>query len=394
MLIDKRLYSDAKCNGRTYSNYDEDEKGIDMGRGVPFIRALFDLDPSLCVLLCGEPSVGKSIACQILNAQAMIERKHSYWFRCKGFSTADVDYLEGLSEEEYEQTVIFDGYEELPDEDARQRFAELVLTLKKKGIRVVISARRDIREDTVTVYGDGMENSEKKPFCDFAMIELCPFREEQLAAILPKQVKNRNLLKNTMFLSLYLELCKESEMGDDGAIVTEADLMLRYFKMLYEQKLYEEEECCSNLYDLGKQIHDQRRNRIVRSSGGDHIPEPLLGLISVRACEKNGRAVRLLDSGQIKYLNFMHGYFLKEELWSAVENGDDWDGVRNLFQISAQDVSEAYYYAGQLLQNDATASALAELLEGYEDEGEACRVNVACLWAGQTGNEAPISERT
>ena len=393
MLIDKRLFSDAKCNGRTYSNYNEDEKKIDSGRGVPFIRAFFDLPPSLCVLLCGEPSVGKSMACQLLNTQAMIERRHSYWFCCKHFSSADADYLEGLCKEDYGQTVIFDGYEELPDEDARQRFAETVLTLRKKGIQIVISARRDIREDMVIVYGDGTGNCERRLFNDFAMIELCPFTEEQLAAILPKGAKNRNLLKNAMLLSMYLEFCEEGEFLEGDGIVNEADLLLRYFKRLYEQKLFEEEECRSDLYDLGKQIHGQRRNRIVRNAG-DCIPEPLLGLVSVCTCERNGKTVRAIESRQNKYLNFMHGYFLKEELLSALENGDDWDAVRNLFQISAgREVSEAYYYAGQLLENDTNASALEELLSGYEDEGEICKDNVARLLAGQSGENAPISER-
>lgn len=122
MLIDKMLFPDAESMGERYSNYNKEEKRIDVGGEMPFIRAFEDLDPSVCVLLCGMPSIGKSIACQILNAKAMIERKHVYWFRCKGFSSAEADYLSGLSGEDYDQTVILDGYEELPDEDARALF--------------------------------------------------------------------------------------------------------------------------------------------------------------------------------------------------------------------------------------------------------------------------------
>lgn len=268
MLIDKRLFPDAECNGKRYSNYNKEEKRIDVGMGMPFIRALDDLEPSVCVLLRGDNSSGKSIACQILNAQAMIKRKHCYWFRCKHFSSVDADYLGGLNVESYEQTVIFDGYEELPDEDSKARFFELVSSLMEKGIRIVISARRDIRGDTVAVYGDGTAESERILFSDFAMIELCPFTEEQLTAIVPRETKKVDLLKNTMFLSLYLELCQEGDHSENNGVINEADLLLRYFKMLYEQKQCEESRCFAELSSLGRLIQDQRDGRSLRNVTG------------------------------------------------------------------------------------------------------------------------------
>lgn len=390
MLIDQRLVPDVLFNDQRYSHYANLSRDRNVKQSTfPLISALEDLGRTTHAIVTGEGSIGKSTMCEMFYARSMAKRRHCYFVRCKRFSQSDMDYLHQLRAEDYEQTVIFDSYEELPDDDAKRDFQNLVVSLKKLGVRIIITSRTDIR-------GVGRlsgEEEEKGPFSDFALIEICRFTKEQLLAIVPMSGRRKSglleLLSNTMLLSMYLEM-KEAGVSE-GAIrgdITEADLLLHYFKMLYEQKKLNAEVCFKDLADLGMKVYNQRKER--PRCVPKVIPVPFRNMITASEREINGKTIRFFDSKQVKYLNFLHGYYLKKELTELAEYGDDPDGMMgNLFQCTSHSVhSEAFYYAGQLLRREKMASEVLELLNDDDFKKTVKYENVLCLILGYTDGVA------
>ena len=338
------------------------------------------------LILIGDGSLGKSTSLRVFEAQVLCENKRCLFFECRNINFNDITRIEAIAKRQQVSILIFDAYDELQD-SIREPFNELIDKLNQYNIQIVVSSRFDPRTGYVS-------EATSEIFGSYQPIYICDFTDEQLDSLVSKEISRNSgyygLLKNTMLLSLHLQLEKNNLLSTlIDSIKTEAQFIQQYFELLYLDKLSDEVQL-SDLIHLGKYIHNQRIGRINRYE--ERIPTPLRHIFEYTQVKVDGNCSVDLISHQVKYLNYLHALYLKERLLSLHDDMDDEElilAVSKLLNMpSTSEISESVYYAGQLLTPHSEATRILVALNDTNIKGKTRYENVLCLFLGYNNDVA------
>ena len=388
--IDFRLFPNIEFNGNIYSNYDDYSCRMLADSNIPFLRAYNDAHNDLKLLLIGNGSLGKSTSLRVFEAEMLIQKIPCLFYECKNINANDIALIDTIVKHHRNEIFIFDAYDEL-QESVRELFNDLIEKLNQHEIRVIVSSRFDPR----SVYGSEATN---EIFSSYQSMNICDFTDNQLDSLVSKAISRNSgyygLLKNTMFLSLHLELERNNLIGSlRESIKTEADFIQQYFELLYLDKLSDEVQL-SDLLNLGEYIHNQRTTP-KNNRHEIRIPKPLRHIFrygSRGKDEKNKYKTRVLMADQVKYLNYLHGLYLKDCLLSMVDDLDRdaliHDASELLNIASTSEISESAYYAGQLLADCPDTVDILKAYNSPESKESTHYENVLCLFLGYNNDVA------
>lgn len=384
--VDFRLFPDVIYEGRRYSHFDEESHLMRADSNIPFLRVYNDAKKNDRLILIGDGSLGKTTSLRVFEAKMLCENKKCLLFECKNINCNDVTRIETFAQRQQVSILIFDAYDELQD-SVRESFNELIDKLNQYNIQIIVSSRFDPRTGHVS-------EATSEIFGTYLPMYICDFTDEQLNSLVSKTISRNSgyygLLKNTMLLSLHLQLEKNNLLDTlVDSIKTEAQFIQQYFERLYLDKLSNEVQL-SDLIHLGKYIHNQRIGRSNRYE--ERIPTPLRHIFEYAHMQSDGNCGIDLISHQVKYLNYLHALYLKECLLTFHDDMDDEELIlatsKLLNMPSTLEISESVYYAGQLLTpNSETTRILAAL---NESKIKSCTryENVLCLFLGYNNDVA------
>ena len=380
--IDFRLFPDILFEGYRYSNYDECNREMKSDCNIPFLRAYSDAKENRKILLLGDGSLGKSTSLRIFEAECLYQQVACVFYECKKINASDIKAIESVISDDQIEILIFDAYDELQTA-VRDEFNEVIDKLNHCQIRVIVSSRFNPQT---------LSEAAGEIFSAYKQIFICDFSHEQLDSLVDETISRTSgyysLLKNTMFLDLHLELEKNNLLKElRESIKTEAEFIQQYFELLYLDKTDDEVMLC-DLIHLGEYIHKQRRGFIINYQ--ERIPNPLNHIFSYEpTCSviDETQTVIGVTSIQIKYLDYLHGLYLKELLIFANENIRDNSQYEafliDLFNIpSTSENSESIYYAGQLLAEYAGTFELLRILNRENIKKKTRYENILCLFLG------------
>ena len=379
--IDFRLFPNIIYNGNVYSHYDADHGCMRTDTDVPFLRAYRDVHCDCNLLLIGEGSLGKSTSLCVFETEMLCQNKVCLLYECKKLKRQDISEIVSMMRYRKDVVLVFDAYDELP-ESIREDFHYLIDSLNQQEIQIIISSRFDPRTEDTSVAASEI-------FSAYQSMYICDFDREQLDSLVSKTISGSSgyyhLLKNTMFLSLHMDLEKHDLLGSVREnIKTEAEFIQQYFERLYLEKT-SAKVGIFDLISLGKYTHRQRtekKNRIEVD-----IPAPLIYIFMYEASHSHDdNTTRTLYSKHVKFLNYLHALYLKKTL---LENHDDMDdeefaleASKLLNMPSTAEISESIYYAGQLLTGHAEARRILSLLNASEIKQNTRYENILCFFLG------------
>lgn len=380
--IDFRLFPDIVYNGDRYSNYNDSACQMMADVNIPFLRAYNNAKENQKLLLIGDGSLGKSTSLRVFEAEMLIKKIPCLFYECKSINANDISMIEAHVMHHSNEIIIFDAYDELQD-TMREAFNDLIDKMNNYENRVIISSRFDPRSGYIS-------EATSEVFSTYQSMNICDFTDKQLDSLVSKTISRNGgyykLLRTTMFLALHLELEKNNLLSSlRDSIKTEACFIQQYFELLYFDKMTDEVKL-SDLIHLGKYVHKQRRGKINRYL--ERIPNPLkhifdYGVISV-SDDKNLETH--LISHQVKYLNYLHALYLKEQLLSLYEDTNieefTFSAQRLLNMPSTSEISESVYYAGQLLAEQSEIKSILIALNQDETKKQTRYENILCLFLG------------
>lgn len=398
--IDFRLFPDIVFQGNIYSHYDEDSQRMLESASIPFLQAYKIAKDDMNILLMGEGSLGKSTSLRVFEAEMLYQNRPCLFYECKSINANDISRIETIAKKRKVEILIFDAYDEL-HESIRESFNHLLDKLNQYKIQIILSSRVSMRIDPRAGYAmEAIDNM----FESYQTMYICDFTDEQLDSLVSKTISRSSgyyaLLKNTMFLSLHLDLEKNDLLfALKDSVKTEAEFIQQYFELLYLDKL-SDEVLLSDLIYLGKYVHNQRewtnhpekrRKRVNRHKV--RIPAPLKHIFEYtkeRGDEKD--FIVNLTSNQIKYLNYLHALYLKDCLLAMHDYMEDEELIQCLPKLlnmpSTSEISESVYYAGQLLANDEEAKRILIALNHPESKKKIRYENILCLFLGYNDDVA------
>lgn len=384
--VDFRLFPDVIYEGRRYSHFDEESHLMRADSNIPFLRVYNDAKKNDRLILIGDGSLGKSTSLRIFEAKMLCENKKCLFFECKNINCNDVTRIETFAQRQQVSILIFDAYDELQD-SVRESFNELIDKLNQYNIQIIVSSRFDPRTGHVS-------EATSEIFGSYMPMYICDFTDEQLNSLVSEAISRNSgyygLLKNTMLLSLHLQLEKNNLLDTlVDSIKTEAQFIQQYFERLYLDKLSNEVQL-SDLIHLGKYIHNQRIGRSNRYE--ERIPTPLRHIFEYAHMQFDGNCGIDLISHQVKYLNYLHALYLKERLLTFHDDMDDEELIfatsKLLNMPSTLEISESVYYAGQLLAPDPETTRILVALNESKIKSSTRYENVLCLFLGYNNDVA------
>ena len=392
--IDFQLFPDVTFQGNVYSNYDESKRLMSANRDIPFLRAHRDAQDCPKLLLVGDGSIGKTTSLRVFEAEMLYRNKPCLFYECKNINDTDVKEIDSVAQQYRNGYLIFDAYDELPS-SVKTAFDGLLERLNQYEIPIIISCRYDPRQEYASVTAGEI-------FGSYQPVYIRDFSDRQLDSLVSKQISRSSgyykLLNNTMFLSLHRELEQNGLLDTlKESIKTEAEFIQQYFELLYLDKL-DDEVMFSDLIHLGRYIHNQRMAEAVDRKGSKkrkirtnrypvRIPSPLKHIFSYGKPEEGKEENKdKLGAKQLKYLNYLHGLYLKEELLYLLDVDSDDELIRSAAELldipSTAEISESIYYTGQLLANSPEAVRLLIALNDFDSKRHTRYENVLCLFIG------------
>ena len=149
-----------------------------------------------------------------------------------------------------DSVVIFDGWDEIP-EYKLQGFVYAIAPLIQQSYKVIITSRYNPA-------ASAKSDEEKSLFSDFDVAEICPFSKEQVATItgdlLDTDSRFYELLSNTMYLTMYLDLTNEERTAIFG-VENAYQFIHSYFKLLFAKKHQKINNIDKIFCDAGEQIY-------------------------------------------------------------------------------------------------------------------------------------------
>lgn len=295
---------------------------------------------TLQILLVGEGSIGKSTSLRLLQAELMIRGIYCARYECRHLNDRSIPDIRKEMEQWPKDTVVMiDAYDEL-NPNWSSSLDDAVTAIRERGFALIVTSRQ---KPIGTIYED------------FTRYEVQEFSDEQIEEILGDTVDRSapvyELLRNTMFFSMYLHMDRHSVSVKD--IEDEASFMFRYFAFLLRDKNDQNNDLFSLCYAIGQAFYLRFTNAVQRNSL--RLPDALRHIVTEEGDRQNGYTV---SASQIKYENFFVALYMMEELLLASKK-QDIDRAHRLFDISLMDDhTDAYVYAGQLLRRQEKGKAV------------------------------------
>ncbi len=372
--IRKDLFPDVIYEGKTYTN----------GDVSPLVQIVKQEGYKGKIVVSGEGSIGKSTMLTDLRLSLLREERAFVYFNLRDqMDTRDVEALadrvngykgDGL-------IVILDSYDETSmtveyGNSARAKAERLIddFATRNNVALLIVGARQGCKSANTTIEFDGWARDR-----GFKTASLQRFSDEKLDSILSDR-KNispelKELLKNTMFLSMYLEAPEK----DWESAASEAKFIDKYFDEVFCAKLEKgkpedrgtiKATLFSQINAIGENIWNgycrKPRNRV------DFDNRTELNTIFMQEQKKWGDWE--IHATQKKYLSYSVAKYLSQKYKDDILNIFH-DRSENIFlPIEGLDstINEGLYYTGQLL-SDAIADQLNDVLHKTSDK------NVFCL---------------
>lgn len=211
---------------------------------VQIVFGLYDrtsLTETVKLLLSGEGSLGKTSNMLATRIELIKEGKPFYYYNLKNLNSGNLVEIKNIIKElSNDYIVLLDSYDEAPSEYAKEVIAEGVNCSHVK--IVVVSSR----------YNSFIDDNTATLFTGFEQLQVLELSESQVNTVLKNidfdsgSVSSSclNFLKNTMFLSLFVDINKmkrnrfESNKEEycSVKVVNEYSLFKEYFRELSYQK--------------------------------------------------------------------------------------------------------------------------------------------------------------
>lgn len=236
------LFPTIEYNGKKYNANTEQ-------RLCPLIQLVIDVKKECSkvrILLNGEGAIGKSTNLLVLKIACIKNNLDYFYFNLRDINPKTLaDQGEIIKNLSKDTIIILDSH----DEGRREWADKLVDIANQSSVKVVIVASRYEAKD---VNGS---------FSDFVTAVINTLTDVQVDNALVKNYISAGsevyeLLHNTMFLSLYLQI-NSSKLFNSVRLKNETDILREYFYKLFREK-YEDDETCDNcLYELGQLLFRQ-----------------------------------------------------------------------------------------------------------------------------------------
>ena len=389
--IRKDLFPDVIYEGKTYTN----------GDVSPLVQIVKQEGYKGKIVVSGEGSIGKSTMLTDLRLSLLREERAFVYFNLRDQMDArDVEALadrvngykgDGL-------IVILDSYDETSmtveyGNSARAKAERLIddFAARNSVALLVVGARQGCKSANTTIEFDGWARDR-----GFKTAMLQRFSDEKLDSILSDR-KNispelRKLLKNTMFLSMYLE----APETDWESAASEAKFIDKYFDEVFCAKLEKGKPedrgtikvtLFSQINAIGENIWNgycrKPRNKV------DFDNRTELNTIFMQEQKKWGDWE--IHATQEKYLSYSVAKYLSQKYKDDILNIFH-DRSENIFlPIEGLDstINEGLYYTGQLL-SDAIADQLNDVLHKTSNSDIFCWLSQIIL--GHNGGEIRYGE--
>lgn len=288
---------------------------------------------TLQILLVGEGSIGKSTSLRLLQTELMIRGIYCARYECRHLNDRSIPDIRKEMEQWPKDTVVMiDAYDEL-NPDFADALKDAVAAILEKGYSLIVTSRQRPSENV---------------YSRFTQYDVKEFSDKQIARILQDRVDKSapvyELLRNTMFFSMYLQM--ESRGVSALDVEDEASFMLRYFEFLLRDKKDRTDllPLCS---DIGQAFYlrftDGENRRSLR------LPSALRHIVTEERDRQNGYTV---SASQIRYENFFLGCYIMQEL-TDIPAHPSRRNLKGLFDLNLPtDYTDAYVYAGQLLRKE------------------------------------------
>lgn len=237
------LFPTIEYNGKKYNANTEQ-------RLCPLIQLVLDVENKSSIvrmLLNGEGTIGKSTNLLALKIACIKNNLDFFYFNLRDINPKTLDdqgeIIKNLSND---TIIILDSH----DEGRREWADSLVDIANRSRAKIVIVASRY-----------PLSKSANGTFSDFVTATINPLNDIQINNVLVKNNISADsdvfeLLHNTMFLSLYLQI-KLSKFYNDGRLKNETDILREYFYKLFRGKNEDDYRCDCYLSELGQLLFRQ-----------------------------------------------------------------------------------------------------------------------------------------
>ncbi len=350
--IDYRLFPNIE--DRDHKTYKTD------GFIIPFFSAFQKTDERL-MLLTGESSIGKSTTLRLIESEVLNEGIVCFLYECKKLNEETIKKITQFDINVKNAIFLFDAYDEL-DRISPETFFAMIFKLYRSANtqKIVLSSRAHSCLDDLKTQTKNNDESN----IEYKTFEMRGFSDNQLETIIGEdsalKIPMRELLRNTMLLSMYLEIKKSASIDDSFYDITdEAEFLKQYLWIVYRSKMIN--DTGSNvaevkikfdrlIFELGAVVHKNRMSEL--SLKAPNIPDALSTVFE----ELKVDGGYIVDARHKKWLDFAQAYYLK----TLIE--DMCNGAEQKKRISSKDLlqfkeffkgifpnQDMYYYTGQLL---------------------------------------------
>lgn len=334
------------------------------------------------LLLSGEGSLGKTSNMLAMRIDLIKEKKPFYYCNLKNLNSDNLEVIKKLIEELSEEyIVLLDSYDEAPSEYAKKVIAEGINCSHAK--LVVVASR----------YNSFVDDGSTLLFAGFEKLQVLALSDGQVNAVLKSidfdinSVSSSclNFLKNTMFLSLFVDINKMKknrsvsnlENAYNVKVVNEYSLIKEYFKELSYQK-----NPGVKKQDAWKKMRDAIKNvgeAVYYLWYFDEYYSPSIDNLLNGIFFENWRGI--IDSTQIRYLSIALAFYIASEIEKKYTNRvqdclaffqHKWILNNKFFtpilhSSSRTALADALSYAGQIIKSldcgEAIMKSLNTLLE-------------------------------
>ena len=295
------MQPDIKYGSKIYSRFQNDSDESIVYFANPILGVYEDLDGKP-LLITSEGGQGKTTSVQLLQAELLCKGVPCYIINCRDIAITDLRTLIP-SEIMHKAVLVCDGWDETPNHKLR----EVVFMLEpfiSKLHRVIVTSRYN--PATTPEFDE-----EKRIFCEFNVAEICPFTKEQILELTEHKVSEStrffDLLSNTMFLSMYLNLTEEKKR-DIASTENAYQFVHRYFELLLSQKHQSLTNIDKLFYDVGEQVYLELNNE--DSSFASNIGS-VSALNNIIVEYEDDKGNWRIDSSHFRYRTFSLAAYLK-----------------------------------------------------------------------------------
>lgn len=237
------LFPTIEYNGKKYNANAKQ-------RLCPLIQLVLDVkgeSSKVRMLLNGEGAIGKSTNLLALKIAFIQNNLDYYYFNLRDINPKTLDEQGEIIKDLHKDTIIIlDSH----DEGKREWADGLVDIANQSKAKIVIVASRY-----------GVTESANGSLSDFVTATINPLNDFQINNVLVKKDISADpevfeLLHNTMFLSLYLQI-KLSKFYTVGRLKNETDILREYFYKLFRGKNEDNDTCDCRLSELGQLLFIQ-----------------------------------------------------------------------------------------------------------------------------------------